>query len=182
MNFTPEQRLIVGLLCDIHKKPEINNEYDAELISDAILTGNEWAIDLEYGDLLSSKIDDHRFEFVSDVLQMCTVVEGSYAQMTDDEKAMIAEGTKFNPEKAFFGFDGNNESEYVSFARFYVTRINRFPWFSEREFNSHIHSVDTYKRMLRIFNDVYDPVYGDDHLNAQQIISIMNEKIHPSNR
>lgn len=93
MNFTPEQRLIIGLLCDIHKKLEINNEYDAELISDAILTGNEWAIDLEYGDLLSSKIDDHRFDFVSDVLQMCTVVEGSYAQMTDDEKAMIAEGT-----------------------------------------------------------------------------------------
>ncbi|MFM5103372.1 YfbU family protein [Aeromonas sp. 6P] len=182
MQFTPEQKLIIGLLCDIHKNLNIRNEYDAEMISDAILSGNEWAIDHEYGQHLGSEIQDPRFKFVSDVMQMSLVIEGSYNQMTEADKATIAEGTRFNPAKVFVGFDGNNESEYMSCAQFYVHKLNRFAMFKEREFNSHSEMVGAYHRMLAVFNEVYDPVHGADRLSAEQIIAIMNEKIHPANR
>lgn len=182
MNLTPEQRLIVGLLCDIHKNLKIRNEYNAELISDAILSGNEWAIDHEYGQHLGSEIQDARFKFVSDVMQMCLVIEGSYNQLANEDKVIIGAGTRFNPAKAFMGFDGNNESEYMSCAQFYVHRLNRFAMFKDREFNSHSEMVGAYHRMIAVFNEVYDPVHGAEHLSAEQIIAIMNERIHPSNR
>ncbi|MFV3350470.1 YfbU family protein [Aeromonas veronii] len=182
MNFTPEQRLIVGLLCDIHQKLEIRNSFDPEMITDAIQTGNEWAIDLEYGEYLGSEITDPRFTFVSDVLNMCSIVEFSYSQLSEEEKTLVAAGTRYNPANAFYGFDGNNEGAYMSAARFYVTRTNRFQEFTERDFNSHTPSVPAYERMLRVFNEVHDPIHGNVWLGANQIVAIMNERVHPDNR
>ena len=150
-----------------------NSDYHLKL-AEQLRDGHKWLYSQSF-DNFSENLPDDDAELVLNILQIYEIIQDAYDGLSD--KSLISEH-----QIKFPGFDGNNESEYVSFARFYVTRINRFPWFSEREFNSHIHSVDTYKRMLRIFNDVYDPVHGDDHLNAQQIISIMNEKIHPSNR
>lgn len=179
MNFTPEQRLIIGLLCDIHQKLEIKNSFDPELITDAIHSGNEWAIDLQYGEYLGSEIKDPRFKFISDVMNMCSIVEFSYTQLNDEEMALVAAGTRYDPTNVFFGFDGNNESAYMSAARFYVTRTDRFAEFTARDFNSHVPSVHAYERMLRVFNEVHDPIHGNVWLDAHQIISVMNGRAHP---
>lgn len=182
MNFTPEQRLIVGLLCDIHQKLEIKDSFDTEMISDAINTGNEWAIDLQYGDNLGSEITDQRFKFVSDVLNMCAIVEHSYLELDNEGRAIVAAGTRYNPDAVFVGFDGNNETGYMSAARFYVRKLNRFEQFADRDFNSHAPLVDAYGRMLRVFNELHDPVNGDIWLDAHKIVAIMNERVHPDRR
>ncbi|MGL6051207.1 MAG: YfbU family protein [Aeromonas salmonicida] len=180
MNFTPEQRLIVGLLCDIHQKLEIPNSFDSELIADAIQTENEWAIDLQYGQTLGSEITDPRFEFIGKVLDMCETIENAYANLNPQGQEAVKAGTIFDASRAFYGFDGNNESEYMSAARFLVKKMGRFADFEGRDFNSHTPSVDGYTRMLEAFNRVREPYARG--LTAEQIIEIMNERIHPTNR
>lgn len=181
MNFTPEQRLIVGLLCDIHQQLEIPNSFDPEMINDAIQTGNEWAIDVRYGEYLGSTITDQRFDFIGNVLSMCEVIENSFAGLSPEDQDAVRAGTIFNASRAFDGFDGNNESSFMSAARFMVNKLELFRHFEGREFNSHGPSLDGYRRMLEAFNRVAEP-YSHHGLSVAQIIEIMNEKIHPSNR
>lgn len=181
MNFTPEQRLIVGLLCDIHQKLEIRNSFDPEMINDAIQTGNEWAIDVRYGDYLGSKIADSRFDFIGDVLSMCETIESSYESLSPEGKEEVQTGTIFDVSRAFVGFDGNNETGYMSATRFMVNELELFGYFKGREFNSHAPSIDMYRRMLETFNRICDP-YIHQGLSVNQLIEIMNERIHPSNR
>ncbi|WP_162515679.1 YfbU family protein [Aeromonas sobria] len=180
MNFTPEQRLIVGMLCDIHQKLEIRNSFDPELITDAIQSGNEWAIDLQYGEYLGSEITDPRFNFICSLLAMCETIENSYASFSPDAQEAVKAGTIFDASNAFIGFDGNNESEYMSAARFLVNKTGRFADFEGRKFNSHAPSIDGYKRMLVAFDRVHEAF--THRLTVEQIIEIMNERIHPSNR
>lgn len=181
MKFTPEQRLIISLLCDIHQKLDIRDSFDPEMITNAIQSGNEWAIDVRYGDYLGSEVTDPRFDFIGDVLSMCETVETSYANLSLEDQETVKSGTIFNASRAFDGFDGNNESAFMSATRFMVNELELFTYFEGREFNSHAPSIDTYKRMLDKFNRICNP-YLHQGLSTDQIIDIMNEKIHPSNR
>ncbi|HDX8591152.1 TPA: YfbU family protein [Aeromonas dhakensis] len=182
MNFSPEQRLIVSLLCDIHQKLEIADSFDSQLISDAINTRNDWAIGMLYGDSLgdTSGLGEECL-FVCNVLNMSECIETSFAQMDAAQQTETRRLTDFNPERVFFGFDGNNETHLMSIARFLVTRMDKFTHFTGREFNSHMPSVDAYKRMLGAFNQVMDRGnFGP--LGPQEVAFVMNEMRHPDNR
>ncbi|MCF7742248.1 YfbU family protein [Aeromonas veronii] len=182
MNFTPEQRLIVSLLCDIHQKLEIADSFDSRLISDAINTGNEWAIGMTYGDGLGDTSPlSEECSFVCNVLHMSELIETVFSQMDAEQKAETRRLTDFNPEKVFYGFDGNNETDLMSIARFLVTRLHKFTHFTGREFNSHMPSVGAYRRMLVAFDEVMEKgPFG--LLTPQNIATILNEKRHPDNR
>jgi hypothetical protein len=52
----------------------------------------------------------------------------------------------------FFGFDGNNEGEYMSIASFLVEKLRRFESFKGRSFNSHVPVVERYRRMTTSSN------------------------------
>jgi len=54
----------------------------------------------------------------------------------------------------FYGFDGNNEGEYMSIARFLVEKMGRFESFKGRNFNSHVPLVDRYRVMIAAFEPI----------------------------
>lgn len=74
----------------------------------------------------------------------------------------------------FKGFDGNNESEYLSFARFIIQKQNRFreqeEYFDRNDnMNSHVPMIPTYARMLEQSEDI--DIWN---MSAQEALSILN--------
>ena len=57
----------------------------------------------------------------------------------------------FGDHVLFHGFDGNNESELLSIADFFINEMKRFQTFVKRDLNSHHPTNDIYHRMLKVF-------------------------------
>lgn len=184
MNFTPEQRLIVSLLCDIHQRLEIPNSYDSKLILDALQSHNDWAIQMKYGETLgvANPLDEEAV-FVCKVLDMCEFLEVAYTNLPAQDQATVRELTRMNPEQVFAGFDGNNDSQLGSIAEFLVTKLHRFNYFQTRDFNAHGMPRDCYSRMLNAYNTAWaGRQLQPNDFTPVEIASILNERIHPTAR
>ncbi len=62
-----------------------------------------------------------------------------------------------NPERFFSGYDGNNETKFMSFATFTVERLGRFKHLPLKEkfhYNSHSPRRDTYRKMLSVWHKI----------------------------
>jgi uncharacterized protein len=80
------------------------------------------------------------------------MLETSYKELPPADKARIeAEAEPYGKHVEFIGFDGNNETNYMSVARFLIDDLDRFSIFRGRELNSHMPSIHTYRRMLAVF-------------------------------
>ena len=117
-------------------------------------------------------IDDdmptHKCKLVLDILELYRFIE-DYIKVSKDKTA------KGHHRSSFMGFDGNNESEYMTFARFLIEKQDKFVeqkanFAKNDHLNSHVPMVETYKRMLGTWNGLGKPY----KLNAQQVISILD--------
>jgi uncharacterized protein len=84
-------------------------------------------------------------QFVLDVLDLHRAIIYSNASLSDQEKLPI--------EKIRFrGFDGNNEGEYLGYARYFIVTLERYDeirnQFTYPDLNSHMPSIHRYKKML----------------------------------
>lgn len=77
--------------------------------------------------------------------------------------------------------DGNNENEYLNVSRFLIEHLDRFSDFKGRDLNSHMPSIDAYRRMYTVFEPIRGPL-GSGNLAADQIIEILKAAVHPSRR
>lgn len=183
MKFTPEQRLIVALLCDIHKKLKIDDSYDPDFISEAVLSGNDWAIDNKYCSISDIEpVSKELRTLVCDILHMCTVIENTYNELSENDKEEVAKLTRYDPSNAFSGFDGNNESDCMYLAKFMIERAGMFSWFDGRELNSHCPSLDAYKRMLSAFDNLESKRSFLSPLSAIDIATVMNARAYRSDQ
>lgn len=66
-------------------------------------------------------------------------------------------------------------------AEFIINKLQRFEQFKGRDLNSHAPSIGTYARMLSAFNTAFENNMGN-LLSAEQLATILKERIHPSNR
>lgn len=85
---------------------------------------------------------------VVDILDMHRALHFSYGRLED--KKGIKEG-----DVRFRGFDGNNETKYLSYARYFCGLDGGGERFKELDrgdgFNSHMPVVDMYRRMLAVW-------------------------------
>ena len=183
MNFTPEQRLIASLLCDIHQRLEIRHSYDSDLILEALKTRNEWAIQMEYGEALGV-VNPLREEasFVCKVLEMCEILEQSYANLDAPDQAKVREQTRINPANVFTGFDRNNDVEFTSIVEFLVTKLGRFNYLQGRDQTALTRPRDCYSRMLTAYSALFEKrMYQSNEFTPEDIVSILNEHVDPTN-
>ncbi|MGL5678757.1 MAG: YfbU family protein [Plesiomonas shigelloides] len=87
---------------------------------------------------------------------------------------------RHDPSKAFGGFDGNNESEYMALARFMIDKMGMYSWFKGRPLNSHCPSMGPYNRILSAFQKLGSRNMFSSPLSADEIAEVMNARIHPS--
>ncbi|MEX3961648.1 YfbU family protein [Paraburkholderia sp. EG286B] len=172
------EKLITIMLCEIQEHLKMNGEVDAAFVKDAILDDHLWGIEWQYPGLFGDggrEPTPPEVSFVADVLDMWTFVERGYANLAAGGKARVdAEAAPFAPPR-FEGFDGNNETEYMSIARFLVEKLDRFTNFKGRAFNSHMPSIGRHRQMLEIFDGIRADL-GPADLSADQLISILTRR------
>ncbi len=174
LNFTPEQRFMIAMLCDLYKAPD-KREMNPSFILSAIVGGHDWALEWEYGGLLPEETDtDARVKFVTDVLEMWEFIELTWNRLSNDDKQKVHDAVPYlgdGPE--FPGFDGNNEVDYMAIAQILIEQMNRFQSFKGRGLNSHAHTLDRYGQMLKKWPDIRAGLHVD-LMTPDQLIELLS--------
>ena len=178
MNLTDAERLIVVLMCEIHQHLQIKDGLDAKFVQEAVLGGNAWAINHKYPGIFGeNEIGGEAVIDIFDFLSMWEMLEECYDALSPEDKKRV-KAAPFGTDIKFHGFDANSEAEYIRASRLIINQLGAFANFKGRDLNSHMPSVDMYRRML----SVYNPMKGSGRLSATHIIGILKEMVHPSNR
>jgi uncharacterized protein len=183
VKITDGEKLILGMLAEMHTHLKVKGELEPDFIMDAIYGGHYWGLAWKHSGLFHGHEDDARnVSEVVNVLDMWSFIESSHAALSAKDKARVEkEAEPFGKNPRFPGFDGNNETEHMGIARFLVEKLERFSSFEGRDLNSHWQSLDTYRRMYRVFDPMRRTLIGRT-LTADELIAILNEKTHPENR
>lgn len=176
---TNYQKLVLAMLCDIHEKLEIQDSVDPKLITEALEGDNTWGISWAYPGLLENEESPEHVKFVTNVLQMWRDIENSYSQLGTDDQVKVSTATSYGGGPKFPGFDGNNESDYLSAAHFMVERLGRFADFKGRVNNSHMPTLDGYTRMLEAYERYESMTFGER--SADELIDLLKARWHPEN-
>ncbi|BBI19862.1 hypothetical protein EKJ_07090 [Qipengyuania flava] len=164
MKLSKFEQLAGVLLCDIAEKVGATESVNPALVREAILTGNTWAIEWEYGGLFPERRDDRVVSEVTDILDMWSFIEEA-------------------SEHKFPGFDTNRESEHASVARFMVEKLKRFDRFDGRTGNG-VLNLDWFRRMLPLFNEVRGDLANRQpiQLSKDEVEALIAERTHPDRR
>lgn len=157
MKLSDGEKLILLMLCEIYKHGKVKGEIEPDFVQSAIYSGNTWGLRWKYSGIpLESRETPPLVDEVCSMLDMWRFVETAYANLTPAEKKQIEDkvgASGKNPR--YRGFDGNNEHEYMNVASFLINDMERFPHFKGRaDLNSHMPVVDSYRRMLRVFEPI----------------------------
>lgn len=127
------------MLCEIHAALKIKDGIDPKFVQEAISTGNTWALRSELpGIFEGGEAKEEVIKEVFDILDMWSFIEGSYSRFgkTDKDKVKTEAGP-LGADVRFRGFDGNNETDHLSVARFLIDQMGRYSEFHKRNLNSH---------------------------------------------
>tara|TARA_R110002167_G_scaffold215893_2_gene420753 strand:+ start:1130 stop:1690 length:561 start_codon:yes stop_codon:yes gene_type:complete len=186
MDVSNSEKLILLMLSEIYQKLGVDGEIDPKFIQSAINSDNLWGIDWKYSGIPRSGSQNDTPPIVTkvvDILDMWSFIEDSYKELsTEDKAALSAEIGPLGDNPSFQGFDGNNESEYLSVLSFLVTDLDRFSSFKGREnLNSHSQTIELYDRMLSVFLPMRKSLC-DVLLHVEQLSQILSARVHPSSR
>ncbi|MDI1325434.1 MAG: YfbU family protein [Brevundimonas sp.] len=121
----------------------------------------EWLVEHLYDELSE---DDCRE--VLDVLDMYRAITYALNELPEDDDLRQHHLAKF------VGFDGNNETHLMAYARYYVVTLGRYSELTHDDyayFNSHAPMLGTYRRMLVHWHQVRERF----KLNRAQLASLL---------
>ncbi|MDN7950429.1 YfbU family protein [Burkholderia multivorans] len=173
MKMTSAEKLITFMLAEVLEGLKTKGEIDPSFIKTAIAHDHLWGVEWKYHGLFgdSREPTPDPVKFVADVLDMWSFIERGYKALSAEDKARVDAEIPFGIS-SFEGFDGNNETEYMSIARFLIDELGRFTDFKGRELNSHMPSVARYRAMLAVFEPIRGNLGAPRHLNADELIKI----------
>lgn len=168
------EKLILLALKDLFQHAKVDSDTDLEFISQVIYGGHYWAPRWKLTGVFHNHADDlGNVKFVVDVLDMWSFIESAHKKLTAKDKARLeAEADSMGKHVKFRGFDGNNEADYLSIARFFIQDMGRFAQFKRHELNSHMPTVAAYRRMLSVFEPIRQHLLGTE-LSVDQLIEIL---------
>lgn len=183
MQPTAVEKLTVLMLCEIFKKLDIKDSYDPDLISQAISSDDAWVLDWKYGIRDEGSTKPAYVTAVGDTLDMYSFLRDSFEELGEAEQAEVEAAVPHSRSKiSFHGYDGNNESEYLSAARYMVDHLDAFQSMKDvAALNSHMPVVDMYARMFAAFEPIRGKLLGR-LMSAEEVIEVLRASIHPSNR
>jgi uncharacterized protein YfbU (UPF0304 family) len=183
IRFGDGEKLILLMLCELYRHLKIEGDIDPKFVKAAIHGGHHWALKWQYPGIFHDHEDNERVvSEVTDVLEMWSYMEAAFGKLSKKDKDRVAaEADPFGKQVIFPGFDGNNESQYLSVARFLINELDRFSEFKGRDLNSQMPSIDAYRRMLSVFEPIQPKLVGRA-LTAAEIIDVLKAKTHPPNR
>ncbi len=183
MKITDGEKLILLMLSELYDKLEVDGEVEPDFVRSAIFSDNLWSIPWKYpGIPFEEQETPEIVKEVIEILDMWSFIEHCYEKLTDDEKAYLEKAADpFGKDPKFKGFDGNNEPEYMGAASFMINDLNRFEEFKGRYLNSHCPSIDTYRRMLSVFEPIRNNL-NFKPLSVEDLAATLKESTHPDHR
>jgi uncharacterized protein YfbU (UPF0304 family) len=171
------------MLSELYDKVGVEGEIEPDFIRSAIFSDKTWSIPWKYPGIPFEQQETPKVvNEVLDIFDMWSLIEESYKGLSNEDKDLIEkEAYPFGRDPRFEGFDGNNESEYMSSASFIVNELDRYEEFKGRDFNSHCPLVDSYNRMYPKFEEIRNKSHFQD-MTYLDIIEILRERIHPEQR
>jgi uncharacterized protein YfbU (UPF0304 family) len=171
-----QEKLVVWLLTEVLQNQKgYEHKNTLKLIQEAIYGGHFWALKWEMTGVLHNHVDrPAAVSLVVDVMDMWWFIEAAYARFTPEEKdRIVAEVGSWARDPKFAGFDGNNEGEYMSIARFLVEELGRFQDMKGRSFNSHSPRVARYGAMSARFQTMRVDLGPGRGLSVDQVIELL---------
>ena len=169
LSLTDAERLILSNQYEILSKLDKTNAEDHSQLAEQLRDGHSWL----YREFphMAPEMDPADATFVVDVLEMFGTLKASF-EILSDKSGIDPNDVKFH------GFDGNNESELLSFAGA-LHKAGRFvETLGPDVKNSHSTTRDLYLRLLTKFREL-----GLSYpLSKEAIEKIVAERVHPENR
>ena len=117
---------------------------------------------------LSEGLTSEECTFVLDVLDMYAALHFSYKQLKDSTK-LSDKSVKFP------GFDGNNETMYMAYTKYFIEDLDRFNEIKETTngyYNSHSRMIPKYRKMLEAWKVIKKPYTYE--ITEEQILELIN--------
>ena len=157
MKLTNPEKLILIMLSEIYEKLGLDGSkgIDPKFLSEAIYSDNTWGLDWQYTGIFSDNSEPNPPEVteVVNYLDMWSFIERAYENLNAADKKLLSDDPDI-VQTQFTGFDGNNETEYMSVARFLILQLKRFTEFKDRDLNSHYPMIGRYRRMYSVFEPI----------------------------
>ena len=175
MNLSEGERLILAMLCDIHKALNLKGAIDPDALKPLILEPESTSA-AHAGDGAPGSHRDRTAVAteVSEILEMWSAIERGYKHLSADEKRTVeAEAGPLGRGVRFSGFDCACELEYREIAHVLIEETGQFERFQGRNLDAHMPALAGYRRMLRLYAPMRS-VSGDRRLDVRQIIALAN--------
>jgi uncharacterized protein YfbU (UPF0304 family) len=178
------EKLIALMLCQLSSHLSVEGDIEPAFVEEAINGGHCWALGVEHPDKFHVKEDAPAVvDEVKDILFMWRLIERGFEALSKKDKDRVAaEAQPFGEHAKFSGFDGIHEGEHVGVARFLIEQMSQFIEFKGRNLDAGTPTLDAFRRMLSVFQPLLKDLKGRYHLNAPEIIKILQAQSHPSNR
>jgi hypothetical protein len=151
MKMSDGEKLIAMMLADLLEHLEVRGEINTALIKEAIYGDDLWAIQWGHSGLFHNEgPSDEIVDETAKIMTMCRVLENSIAELSDHDREQIPERQR----RVFEGFDGNEEPHY-GVAVMLLEQLNRYREFQDRDLNSHHNTLEKYRAMREVFDQVY---------------------------
>jgi uncharacterized protein YfbU (UPF0304 family) len=160
MELTDAERLILSNQYQLLAKLEDDDHY--ALMAETLRNGHKWLYE-EYFQHLQPDLDDDKAEFVVDILDIYSAMRSSYRDL-EDQSGVDADDVKFP------GFDGNNEAELLVFADALLKHRRFEDTLRKHGNNSHMPTVDGYRRMIQTWEDMGRPTYPYSKEQIQELL------------
>jgi len=170
-------KLLLAMVSDIYAATVKEGEFDPRFVQSALYGGHHWGLEWQHSGLFHGHADSPAVvSEVVNILDMWSYVESSFERLPADAQARVERSAgRDRTMFRFAGFDGNNESEHMSVARFMIEDLGRFRSFQGRELNSHCPILDRYRAQYRAFEPIRARMMGEP-LSAPDLIEIVRER------
>jgi uncharacterized protein len=180
MQLSDGEKLIILMLADMYKSLKIKGDFDPKFISSTIHNDQLWGFNWQYTGIPFEPYETpHAVKQVADVLDMWFLIEEGYKKLSPTGKKQLEKDAEpFGKHVKFLGFDGNNETDFMTIASYLIDDMHRFTHFKGRDLNSHMPSMDGYLRMYRVFEPLRNQLHQSS-LNLAQLTAILTAWKHP---
>lgn len=173
-HLSKRDRIMFLLLLKVLEKIDDENSLDYQLLMSVIKNGYSYNYD-ELFVLLYEEIPTEVCKKVLDILEMYRGIIYSYDAIKRDGKK-----TNLTDKDVMFpGFDGNRETEYLSYARFFIYDMDRYSEIQNIDMtdnlNSHWQTLDYYNKMLQIWEE-YESLPNRYLMDENQINKLLEHK------
>jgi uncharacterized protein YfbU (UPF0304 family) len=175
MNLSEGERLILAMLCDIHKALNLKGAIDPDALRQLILEPESNGAARAANDRPGHHRDQAAVATeVSEILDMWSAIERAYKHLSVDEKRTVeAEAGPLGRGVRFSGFDCACEVDYRDAAHHLIEITGLFERFQGRNLDAHMPALAGYRRMLRLYAPMRSGS-GDRRLGVRQIIALAN--------